>query len=132
MADQAVRAAGHQLGLILCDIGAPQLRPMWRRAQMANPSPSANRKSSRPARHGSELMALLRNAPKRSRRITKTTTAALIRKFRHKGCDPFHGKSCHERIDPECSPADEKDEFDCMQTTQPPTERIGPLPEPNS
>jgi len=55
------------------------LRPMCRRAEIANPNPRAKRTSPMPARQGSALRLWPRNAPRRIKRITTTAMIALIR-----------------------------------------------------
>ena len=91
--------------------GAP-VAPMCTRAQIANPNPRAKRTSPTAARHGSVLRPWPRNAPKRNKRITRTTITALIRSSRDHHAAPLHRKRCHEPVQPEHRPSDGEDELD--------------------
>src|SRR4051794_35979338 len=73
-------------------IGPPQLRPTWTRAQIANPSPIANRTSPRPSRHASVFSAWSRKTPERTRTITMTAITALIPSSRDHRMRPLLAK----------------------------------------
>src|SRR3954452_22594730 len=73
-------------------IGPPQLRPMWTRAQIANPSPIANRTSPRPSRHASVFSAWSRKTNERTRTITMTAITAVIPRSREHRMRPLLAK----------------------------------------